>query len=636
MKKPGKKSIAEEMEILRQRREERKNREEKRVNPQFISNNDTGKTMDADYEKMIRKKKIEIYQNKPALHTTSDKTKISVLVRKRPLSKKEMQNGEIDCVSVINPKIIVHECKIKIDGITKYLEDHEFYFDNTFGEDSETENIYDCSVGPMIDFVLNKGIVTCFAYGQTGSGKTYTMKGIQNLAIESLFSELNKRNKNFNLYISFFEIYGGRLFDLLNNKAKLQVLDNKNGKVQIFGLQEIPADNPEDMTYIIDQANAIRTTHNTVTNETSSRSHAICNIVIKEDGANEVYGKLSLVDLAGSERAQETQSNNRQRRAEGAEINKSLLALKECIRALDARKSSGNNEIHVPFRASKLTHVLRDSFISKSDKCKIIMISCVSPCYTSSNHTINTLRYSDRLKEKTSTMQKINNINNNNQNRPRNKSHYSSSNREQSNKMLKKEKEKELDKSNPDLKDPINMNVFDVRDDILNDINFDDKMILDDDILDRDLPSNKIKDEKIEEDLENNENDIDDLLYLKKTVSKEGKYISDEFIKYQLLTEKIVEDEDDIVSTHMNVIKDDAKILTEEGELITKIKGINSDLNEEFTMDEYLNRLEMIIDKKINMYSDLKDKLDIYKEHIKEEDEMRKKNPKLFVETADL
>ena len=247
MKKPGKKSIAEEMEILRQRREERKNREEKRVNPQFISNNDTGKTMDADYEKMIRKKKTEIYQNKPALHTTSDKTKISVLVRKRPLSKKEMQNGEIDCVSVINPKIIVHECKIKIDGITKYLEDHEFYFDNTFGEDSETENIYDCSVGPMIDFVLNKGIVTCFAYGQTGSGKTYTMKGIQNLAIESLFSELNKRNKNFNLYISFFEIYGGRLFDLLNNKAKLQVLDDKNGKVQIFGLQGIPADNPEDM-----------------------------------------------------------------------------------------------------------------------------------------------------------------------------------------------------------------------------------------------------------------------------------------------------------------------------------------------------------------------------------------------------
>ena len=231
----------------------------------------------------------------------------------------------------------------------------------------------------MIDLVLNQGIVTCFAYGQTGSGKTYTMKGIQNMAIDSLFNEAQKiNNKKLVFYISFFEIYGGRLYDLLNNKNKLQVLDDKNGKVQIFGLEEILAESPEEMQLIIDKANSIRTTHNTVTNETSSRSHAICNICIKEEGKSEEYGKLSLVDLAGSERAQETQSNNRQRRAEGAEINKSLLALKECIRALDARKS-GNSEIHVPFRASKLTHVLRDSFVSKSDKSKIIMISCVSP-----------------------------------------------------------------------------------------------------------------------------------------------------------------------------------------------------------------------------------------------------------------
>ena len=92
------------------------------------------------------------------------------------------------------------------------------------------------------------------------------------------------------------------------------------------------------MHHIIDSANAIRTTHNTVTNETSSRSHAICNIVIKLKNTDEEYGKLSLVDLAGSERAQETQSNDKERRAEGAEINKSLLALKECIRALDEKK----------------------------------------------------------------------------------------------------------------------------------------------------------------------------------------------------------------------------------------------------------------------------------------------------------
>lgn len=123
---------------------------------------------------------------------------------------------------------------------------------------------------------------------------------------------------------------------------------------------------------------------------------------------------MTLVDLAGSERAQETQSNDRARRAEGAEINKSLLALKECIRALDARKSN-NSEAHVPFRASKLTLVLRDSFVSKSDKSKIVMIACVGPGITSANHTINTLRYSDRLKEKSANApSNLNNILNNN------------------------------------------------------------------------------------------------------------------------------------------------------------------------------------------------------------------------------
>jgi kinesin family protein 2/24 len=74
-------------------------------------------------------------------------------------------------------------------------------------------------------------------------------------------------------------------------------------------------------------------------------------------------------------------------RIEGAEINKSLLALKECIRALD------NDQIHIPFRGSKLTEVLRDSFVGNS---KTVMISCISPNAGSCEHTLNTLRYADR------------------------------------------------------------------------------------------------------------------------------------------------------------------------------------------------------------------------------------------------
>ena len=622
------KSVQDDIDNIKKRREERKAKENRKI----TSSNHEGRLMDKDYEKMIRIKRTDIYSSEPEKHINIENSKIFVIVRKRPLSKKEINNGEIDCISCLNPKVIVHECKIKIDGITKYLEDHEFYFDNTFNENETTEDIYGYTIEPMINLVLKKGIVTCFAYGQTGSGKTYTMKGIQNLAIESLFQESQKIKKKFEFYISFFEIYGGRLYDLLNNKNKLQVFDDSKGITQIYGLQEILAETKEDMLLIIEKANSIRTTHNTVTNETSSRSHAICNIIIKEKNSKE-FGKLSLVDLAGSERAEETQSNNRIRRAEGAEINKSLLALKECIRALQARKTSGNNEIHVPFRASKLTHVLRDSFVSKSDKSRIIMISCINPSYIHSNHSINTLRYSDRLKEQTAFIIKQNNnikikINN-------------EQNKNNQNKKQKKEieREKELEE--------INMNVFNAKDDILNDINFDERINLDDDLLEfQKIENNEINKKEKEniitpqKNMDNNsekiiDEEMEDLIYLKKTVSKDGKFISDDFIKYHKLTDTIIQDEDDIINTHMEVVKQDAKLLTEEGRLISLIKGIGTD-EDKIEIDEYIQRLDNVLDQKMNIYSGLQDKIDIYKGHLKEEDKMRKEYPQFFVDPADL
>lgn len=151
------------------------------------------------------------------------------------------------------------------------------------------------------------------------------------------------------------------------------------------------------MSNLIEYGNSVRTTHQTVANDTSSRSHAICQIMLR-DPSDRLHGKLLLVDLAGSERAQDTQSNNRARRIEGAEINKSLLALKECVRAMDSNKQGNNN--HVPFRASKLTLVLRDSFTSKNDNTRIVMIACISPGSSSADHSLNTLRYADRLKDR--------------------------------------------------------------------------------------------------------------------------------------------------------------------------------------------------------------------------------------------
>jgi len=132
-----------------------------------------------------------------------------------------------------------------------------------------------------------------------------------------------------------------------------------------------------------------RTTGVTGANVDSSRSHAILQICMK-DVQGRLQGKISFIDLAGSERAADTIDQDKQTRLDGAEINKSLLALKECIRALDQDKR------HTPFRGSKLTLVLKDSFVGN---CRTLMIANISPTAGCSEHTLNTLRYADRVKE---------------------------------------------------------------------------------------------------------------------------------------------------------------------------------------------------------------------------------------------
>ena len=97
--------------------------------------------------------------------------------------------GEIDCISSSNPIITVHECKFKVDAITKYVDNQDFRFDNTFSHDESNEELYFFSIRPVIDLVFNAGVITVFAYGQTGSGKTFTMNGLQQLAINDLFNK---------------------------------------------------------------------------------------------------------------------------------------------------------------------------------------------------------------------------------------------------------------------------------------------------------------------------------------------------------------------------------------------------------------------------------------------------------------
>ncbi|XP_044052684.1 kinesin-like protein KIF2A isoform X4 [Siniperca chuatsi] len=341
--------------------------------------------------------------------TTADlieEHRICVCVRKRPLNKKELSVKDLDVITIPSKDVVmVHEPKQKVD-LTRYLENQTFRFDYAFDDSTTNEMVYRFTARPLVETIFERGMATCFAYGQTGSGKTHTMggdfsgknqdcsKGIYALAARDVFLMLKKpnyRKLDLQVYATFFEIYSGKVFDLLNRKAKLRVLEDGKQQVQVVGLQEKEVKCTEDVLKLIDLGNSCRTSGQTSANAHSSRSHAVFQIILRRKG--KMHGKFSLIDLAGNERGADTSSADRQTRLEGAEINKSLLALKECIRAL------GRNKPHTPFRASKLTQVLRDSFIGENSRT--CMIATISPGMTSCENTLNTLRYANRVKELT-------------------------------------------------------------------------------------------------------------------------------------------------------------------------------------------------------------------------------------------
>ncbi|KAI8109294.1 hypothetical protein M9435_005705 [Picochlorum sp. BPE23] len=347
----------------------------------------------------------------------TDPPRIRVIVRKRPLNDKEAEKGDIDVIQCDSDGAVltVYEPKTKVD-MTKYIETHQFRFDDVFDTDVDNDSLYAQTVRPLIATVFKYGRGTCFAYGQTGSGKTYTMQPLPLRAAVDIFqiSRTVPEFQDASLHIACYEIYGGKVFDLLNDRQRLEVREDAKRRVQVVGLKEIHVDTLEDLSKLCDHAACSRSTGSTGANDESSRSHSIMTFSIRvpkeetiaaknnrkisaryggesDNVPMKTVGKLSFIDLAGSERGADTYENDKQTRIEGAEINKSLLALKECIRALDMDAG------HVPFRGSKLTSVLRDSFIGKN--ARTVMIANISPSSSSCEHTLNTLRYADRVKE---------------------------------------------------------------------------------------------------------------------------------------------------------------------------------------------------------------------------------------------
>nr|XP_028586619.1 kinesin-like protein KIF1A isoform X19 [Podarcis muralis] len=348
---------------------------------------------------------------------------VKVAVRVRPFNSREM-GKDSKCIiqmtgnttTIINPK--------QPKETPKSFNFDYSYWSHTTPEDinyASQKQVYRDIGEEMLQHAFEGYNVCIFAYGQTGAGKSYTMMGRQEKdqqgiipqLCEDLFSRINDTtndNMSYSVEVSYMEIYCERVRDLLNpkNKGNLRVREHPLLGPYVEDLSKLAVTSYNDIQDLMDSGNKARTVAATNMNETSSRSHAVFNIIFTQkrhdaetDITTEKVSKISLVDLAGSERADSTGAKGT-RLKEGANINKSLTTLGKVISAL-AEMDSGPNKNKkkkktdfIPYRDSVLTWLLRENLGGNS---RTAMVAALSPADINYDETLSTLRYADRAKQ---------------------------------------------------------------------------------------------------------------------------------------------------------------------------------------------------------------------------------------------
>jgi centromeric protein E len=317
----------------------------------------------------------------------------------------------------------------------------DYLYDNVFSPHDQNARVYDNAAKRLVRRVMEGYHGTVFAYGMTGTGKTFSMQGTANspgvipLAITDIFSYIRENpSREFLLRVSYLEIYNEKIYDLLNastpgmQQEEIKLREDSKRGVYATPLKEEIVQSPNQLLRVIARGDLARRTGSTQYNTRSSRSHAVVQIVVESRArtveVEEKSGRksnvmpggvlvstLSLIDLAGSERA----ADNKERRTEGAHINKSLLTLGTVIgrlsnederEAKDGAKTADKEKVvkHLPYRDSKLTRLLQPALSGNSlvsILCTIQLSAAGSSAAQSSSHTgetLNTLKFASRAK----------------------------------------------------------------------------------------------------------------------------------------------------------------------------------------------------------------------------------------------
>ncbi|XP_068823553.1 kinesin-like protein KIF19 [Capricornis sumatraensis] len=335
---------------------------------------------------------------------------LTVALRIRPLNNTELEEGAA---------VIAHKAGDQMVVLMDPSEDPEdplhthrsrektFIFDAVFNQHASQEDVYLATTRQLVEGVVSGYNATVFAYVPSGAGKTHTMLGMDTepgiylQTLSGLFQaiEETRDSTDCSVSMSYLEIYNEVIRDLLSpSSGFLDLREDSRGSIQIAGITEVSTSNAQEIMQLLTKGNRQRTQEPTATNKTSSRSHAVLQVIVRRRGrgarpAEEVrVGRLFMVDLAGSERASQTQ-NQGKRMKEGAHINRSLLALGNCINALSEK--GGSRAQYVNFWDSKLTRLLKDALGGNS---RTVMIAHISPASTHFEESRTTLLYACRAK----------------------------------------------------------------------------------------------------------------------------------------------------------------------------------------------------------------------------------------------
>ncbi|KAE8576214.1 hypothetical protein XENTR_v10004103 [Xenopus tropicalis] len=338
----------------------------------------------------------------------SKEQQLTVALRIRPINEAELGEGATIIAHKVDEQMVVLMDPMEDpDDVLRANRSREksYMFDVAFDYTATQDTVYRLTTKGLIEGVISGYNATVFAYGPTGCGKTYTMlgtdwePGIYIRTLNDLFKAIEETSDDmeYEVLMSYMEIYNEMIRDLLNpSLGYLDLREDSKGVIQVAGITEVSTINAKEIMQLLMKGNKQRTQEPTAANKTSSRSHAILQVTVRQKSrvkniTQEVrVGRLFMIDLAGSERASQTQ-NRGQRMKEGAHINRSLLALGNCINALSER---GGNK-YVNYRDSKLTRLLKDSLGGNS---RTVMIAHISPASTSFEESRNTLTYADRAK----------------------------------------------------------------------------------------------------------------------------------------------------------------------------------------------------------------------------------------------